>query len=357
MSTGKASILTLVFSLALTTAISVDFCDAREGAWQIGPRTLPPPDGASDVMRDLLLNSPAPDGDAARKIVPQTVEQWKAFTKERDAKAAAGAEALAEALSISIQQEEVDGVNVYRVTPAEIDPKHKDHLFVYLHGGAYVLNAGKAGTIEAVLIASRAKLPVLAVDYRMPPDHPAPAAIEDVVAVWKHLLKDRPPTSLALGGTSAGGGLTLASVHRFKDLDLDLPGALYIGTPGADVNKIGDSRFINDGIDRLLVTWDAGGSQGMLMYAGDYDLKHPYVSPVYGDFSGFPPSYLISGTRDLMLSDTIRVHRKLRSADVVADLHVYEGLAHGDYAAVPNSPESHEHYAELNAFLLEHLRR
>ena len=149
----------------------------------------------------------------------------------------------------------------------------------------------------------------------------------------------------------------MASVHRFKELDLDLPGALYVGTPGADVNKIGDSRYINDGIDRLLVTWDAGGAQGMLMYAGDYDLKHPYVSPVYGDFKDFPPSYLISGTRDLMLSDTVRVHRKLRSASVVADLHVYEGLSHGDYIAVPNSPESHEHYAELNAFLLKHLKR
>jgi acetyl esterase/lipase len=198
-------------------------------------------------------------------------------------------------------------------------------------------------------------MPVISIDYRMPPKHPAPAAIEDVVVVWKELLRDRSPASMAMGGTSAGGGLTLASVHRFKELGLDLPGALYLGTPGADVDKIGDSRFINEGIDRLLVSWDGAPWDALSMYAGEYDHKHPYVSPVYGDFEGYPPTYLISGTRDLMLSDTVRVHRRLRRAGVEADLHIYEGQSHGDYIAMWNAPESAEHYAELNAFLLRHL--
>jgi acetyl esterase/lipase len=307
-------------------------------------------------MRESLLKTPAPDVEAARKSVPQTVDQWEALISERDAKAATGARALARELSVAVEHGRIDEVDVYRVTPAEIDPKHKGHLFIYLHGGAYLFNGGEAGTAEAVLIAARAQMPVLSVDYRMPPKHPAPAGINDVVAVWKHLLKDRPATSLALGGTSAGGGLTMASVHRLMELDLDLPGALYLGTPGVDVNMVGDSRHINEGIDRLLVSWDAGGSQGMSMYAAHYDHKHPYVSPIYGDVDGFPPSYLISGTRDLMLSDAVRTHRKLRAAGVDADLHVYEGQSHGDYAAVLNSPESHEHYAELNAFLLKHLQ-
>jgi acetyl esterase/lipase len=93
------------------------------------------------------------------------------------------------------------------------------------------------------------------------------------------------------------------------------------------------------------------------MYAGKFNLKHPYVSPIYGDFSGFPPCYFISGTRDLLLSDTVRAHRKLRRVGVEADLHIYEGQSHGDYLAVLNSPESHEHFAELNAFLLKHLKK
>jgi acetyl esterase/lipase len=119
----------------------------------------------------------------------------------------------------------------------------------------------------------------------------------------------------------------------------------------------GDSRFLNEGVDRLLVSWKHIPHDAGAMYAGKFDLKHPYVSPIYGDFSDFPPSYLISGTRDLMLSDTVRVHRKLRRAGVEADLHIYEGQSHGDYIAVWNAPESEEHYAELNAFLLKHLKR
>jgi acetyl esterase/lipase len=356
MDRRQARVSTLVVSLGLVAAAPIE-SSAQYDTWQIGPRELPIPVDVSDVMRESFLNTSAPDVKAAKEFVPKTREQWEALIVERDANAAAGARVLARALSTAVEQERIDGVNVYRVTPAIIDPKHKEHLLVYLHGGAYLFNGGEAGTIEAILIAARSQMSVLSIDYRMPPEHPAPAGINDVVTVWKHLLKKRPATSLALGGTSAGGGLTLASVHRLKELDLDLPGALYLGTPGADVNKVGDSRYINEGIDRLLVSWEAGGSQGMSMYAGSYDHKHPYVSPVYGSFEGFPPSYLISGTRDFMLSDTVRVHRKLRAAGVDADLHVYEGQSHGDYAAVADSPESHEHYVELNTFLLKHLGR
>jgi acetyl esterase/lipase len=247
-------------------------------------------------------------------------------------------------------------VNVYRVRPAEIAAEHKAHLFVHLHGGAYVLNGGEAGTTEAVLIAARLKIPVISIDYRMPPKHPAPTGINDVAAVWEHLLKERSPASMAMGGTSAGAGLTMGSVYRFKDLKLPLPAALLLGTPPADVAKVGDSRYINEGVDRGLVVWDGLIHEALKMYAGKYDHNHPYVSPAYGNVTGFPPSYLISGTRDLMLSDTVRLHRKLRRAGVQADLHVYEGQSHGDYLMVLDAPESHEHFAELNAFLLKHLK-
>ena len=94
----------------------------------------------------------------------------------------------------------------------------------------------------------------------------------------------------------------------------------------------------------------------MSLYAAGHSYEDPHLSPIYGDFSGFTPSYLISGTRDLMLSDTVRVHRKLRRAGVVADLHVYEGMAHAEYAALVGTPELTEHYAELDRFLRRHLQ-
>ena len=92
------------------------------------------------------------------------------------------------------------------------------------------------------------------------------------------------------------------------------------------------------------------------LYADGYDLKDPLISPLYGDFDGFPPTYLVTGTRDMFLSDTARSHRKLRAAGVVADLHVYEGFSHAEYLMVPTSPESREVFTELGAFLQHQLQ-
>ena len=341
----------LLASIAMLQSVQ-----AQESTWTIGPRTLPTSVDVSDVFRESLQATPQPDVESAKKLVPETTEQWMAFIRAADEPTAAAARKLAQALSVKVQHDTIAGVNVYRVTPPEISPEHKNHLFFHVHGGAYILNGGEAGTFEAVLIASQLNMPVVSIDYRMPPSHPAPTAMEDVVAVWKMLLSERSPALMAMGGTSGGAGLTMSSVQRFKELGLALPQALLLGTPGADAGKIGDTRYINEGIDTSLGSWDGIVDQALRMYAANYDLTHPHVSPIYGDFGGFPPSYLISGTRDLMLSDTVRVHRKLRRAGVEADLHVYEGQSHADYLKVFNAPESSEHFAELNAFLLKHLQ-
>jgi acetyl esterase/lipase len=162
----------------------------------------------------------------------------------------------------------------------------------------------------------------------MPPGHPAPAATEDVTAVWKELLKERSPASMVMGGTSAGWNITLSSVHRFKDVGLPVPAAIYVGTSSVDVKMTGDSRFLNEGVDRLLVSRKYLPDDAGVLYAGELGQKHPYVSPIYGDFSGFPPAYVIAGTRDLMLSEAVRAHRTLLRAGVDAELHVYEGHSH-----------------------------
>ena len=199
------------------------------------------------------------------------------------------------------------------------------------------------------------KIPVISIDYRMPPKYPVPAASDDVNAVWKELLKKYPPTSVIMGGTSAGGNITLSSVHRFKDLGLPLPGALYVGTPAVDVDMTGDSRFINEGVDRLLVTWKPLPQDAGAMYAGELGKSIHTYSPIYGDFTGFPPSYIVAETRDLMLSDAVRAHRALRRAGVEAELHIYEGFSRGDYLVIWNAPESEEYFAELNRFTIKNL--
>lgn len=347
-----AAALFIAFIVFLTWSLPAV---AQEEGWKIGPRILPPSADASDVFRAYLLKSPAPDVEGAKGDVFETAEEWKAWIRPRDEATADVARKLATALTVTIKHDTITGVNVYHVTPPEIDAEHKRHLFVHVHGGAYVLNGGEAGTLEAVLIASHLKIPVLSIDYRMPPSHPAPAAMKDVITVWKKLLEDRSADAMAMGGTSAGAGLTMSAVQRMIELKIELPQALFLGTPGADVTKTGDSRYINEGIDQSLVAWDGVPHEALKLYAGKYDHKHPHVSPVYGNFEGFPSSYLISGTRDLMLSDTVRTHRSLRRAGVEAELHVYEGQSHAEYVKVMDAPESAEHFAELNRFLLKHL--
>jgi len=354
----RTTLMRIIFlAIVVTFTAGVPEVKAQEDAWKIGPRTVPASVDVSDVVRESLLKTTTPDVAAAKGLVFTTAKEWKAWAEEGNVPSAAAARALAEALSITIQEDKIAGVNVHHLTPAETAKEHKKHLFVYIHGGAWVRNEGVAGTLEAVLIAAHLKMPVISIDYRMPPKHPAPAAIDDVVAVWKELLKKRSPASMTMGGTSGGANITLASIHRLRDLQLDFPGALYLGTPCVDIDMIGDSRFINEGIDRNLGSWEGVPIEAGVMYAGDYDHKHPYISPIYGDFENFPPTYLITGTRDLLLSDSVRAHRKLRRAGVEADLHIYEGQAHGDYIALWNAPESAEHYAELNAFMLKHLSR
>ena len=348
VATTAALAAMLLFGAASTS-------EAQDGARSIDARTVPVPAAASQALRESIA-APVPvpvsaDGGG----LPETDDEWAAFAAAADAAAGQGVDAAAEQLGLTLERGEVEGVAVHRVTPNDVDPAHADHLFLYVHGGGYVFGGGDASVQEALFIASRARIPVLSIDYRMPPAHPFPAAVEDVVTVYRHVLAQRPARSLALGGTSAGGGLTLAAVHRFLALGLDVPGALYAGTPWADLTKTSDTLFTNEAVDRVLLTYDGLLRAAAELYADGHDLKDPLISPVYGDFAGFPPTYLVTGTRDMLLSDTARTHRKLRAAGAVADLNVYEGVSHADYLLVPDSPESQEVYAELNAFLLRHM--
>jgi acetyl esterase/lipase len=255
-----------------------------------------------------------------------------------------------------VEADEVDGVTVFRVTPDKPAAEHSGNLFLHLHGGGYVLGGGNSSVTEAAAAAGIIGIAALSIDYRMPPDHPFPAAVDDVVAVYRHLLEKRGAKSIAIGGTSAGAGLAMAAVHKFIALGLETPGAIFAGTPWADLTKTGDTLYTHEGLDRVLVAYDGLVEAMAALYADGHDLKDPLISPIYGSFDGFPPTYLVTGTRDMFLSDTARSHRKLRAAGVVADLNVYEGFSHAEYLMVPTSPESREVFTEMGSFLAQHLQ-
>ena len=348
---GAVGMLAVIAGFLFGATVSAD-----EPTWNIGPRILPAPSAVSETLRVSIEKTPQPDVAAHIQATTfETRKQWTAFIQAMNAKKEPLIEALIEGYKVTIKKDTVAGVTVRTVTPAVVAPSHRDRLFLHIHGGAYVLNAGRAGVVEAILIAHRARIKVLSIDYRMPPEHPFPAAIDDVVAVYRRLLKDRPARSMAMGGSSAGGGLALAAIHKLIELKLAIPGALFAGTPWSDLTGTGDSYITNEGIDRILVTNNGALAGAARLYAGSHDMRSPLISPVYGDFKGFPPTYLVTGTRDLFLSNTVRTHRKLKTAGVVADLNVYEGMSHGEYGFVMDAPESHQAYGELGAFLVKYL--
>lgn len=328
---------------------------AQEG-WELAERFLPVPSAASKPLRELVGTGIASKEEAVART-PKSEEEWRALIAARSASGKVSLPQLGQQLNAIITRDTVAGVPVHRVQPGTLAASSSARLFVYLHGGAYVFGGGDAAVLEGAMISAMTGLPALSVDYRMPPDHPSPAAVEDVVAVYRVLLKTHDAKAIAMGGTSAGGGLALSAVQAIVRAGLPVPGALYLGTPWADLSKTSDSLYTNEGIDRVLVTYDGLLEAAGKLYAGGKSLKDPAVSPVYGSFSGFPPSYLVTGTRDMFLSDTARVHRKLREAGVYADLHVFEGLSHAEYARLMGAPEWEQTYSGLAQFLQIHLSK
>jgi len=208
-----------------------------------------------------------------------------------------------------------------------------------------------------ILMAAFAGFKVISVDYRMPPDDPFPAALDDAVTVYREVLKTTPPENVAIFGTSAGGSLTLTTLLRAKMEGLPMPAAIAPATPTVDLTKTGDTLFTNAMVDNVLLTQDGFIRATALLYANGRDLKDPLLSPIYGDVTGFPPTILTSGTRDLYLSNTVRMHRKLRAAGVEAVLQVWEGQSHTQYMADPTAPETKEYHDEVALFLAKHLGR
>jgi epsilon-lactone hydrolase len=312
----------------------------------IPQRALPTPSTVSPQMQKAI--APAWTGDTTTQVL--TREQWKASVREDNESEAKRADALLEKFHVTMEATTMGGVPVYVVRPATIAPENHGRLLVHVHGGGYVAFAGKAATPEAILMAYYGQIEVVSVDYRMPPDFPFPAAVDDAVAVWKAVLHDHAPGRVGLFGTSAGGGLTLATVLKLKELGLPLPGALMAGTPWSDLTETGDSYFVNQFVDNVLGTYRGGLEADAKVYAGKHDLKEPLLSPIYGDVSRFPPTLLISGTRDLFLSNTVRMHQKLLQSGVHAELLVFEGQSHAQYLIITNAPESADAWREVAAF-------
>ena len=316
-------------------------------------RTLPVPTDVSPQVQAMLAQPIRPDFN----ITPKTADQWVALQQRWANTVGAGVPAQAERLHVKVEKSEMGGVTVYTVTPEQVAPENRNRLLIHLHSGCYVLGGGIAAASEAVFMAGLGHYKVISVDYRMPPVAYFPAALDDAVMVWREALKTHSARSMAVFGSSAGGSLTLEMVLRLKQLGLSLPAAIAPGSPMSDLTGVGDSFTTNAMVDNVLVSREGMCDAAAQFYAHGHDLKDPLLSPVYGDLHGFPPAILTTGTRDLLLSNTVRVHRELKDSGVEAELNVFEAMAHGNYARDVTAPETQQAFGDIAKFFDKHLSK
>lgn len=326
--------------------------NAKPGLRHVPERDIPTPTQGVSPQEQAIISGPYLP---FFNMHPKNTNEWKELVAKASIDSIAELPALKKKFGVTVTPTTIGGVRAFIVAPIAIPEKNKNRLLIHLHGGGYVLGQGEAGLREAVLMAGFGGFKIISIDYRMPPDYPYPSALDDAIAVWKEAVKMADPKNMGVFGASTGGGLTLAMILRAKDENLPLPAAIAPSTPWADLSDIGDSYKTNEWIDNVLVTWNGWLGDAAKLYAGNHKMNEPYLSPIYGDFQGFPPAILTSGTRDLFLSNTVRTHRKLRRAGVEADLNIYEGQSHNQFDDDPDAPETKEAITDIANFFDKHL--
>jgi acetyl esterase/lipase len=313
-------------------SITVD----RDGTVHLGARTIPVPTTVSPEARKYLATPPWSDS-----APPPNVPLWELHTTF-DSMFKMLAEMAPSAYPVEVEEQRVAGVRTDLVSPTAVGEGKQERVLINLHGGGFVLGSPPA-LAEAIPIANLTKTPVIVVDYRLAPEHPFPAALDDIVAVYKELLKRYRPNNIGVFGSSAGAILTAEAAVRFRQLGLGQPAALGIFSGSGDLSDCGESMAMYTLFGfwgELLRPFDDPASE-FNAYLGSHDPRDPVVSPIYGDLMGFPPTLLMTGTRDFLLSPTTIFHRALRRSGVEAELIVFEAMPHCHWLAV-HLPESKE---------------
>lgn len=312
---------------------------------RIPAREVMPPQTISPAARRNLSTGagnprmnwpPASDKDAWRRHVANVDPVREAlFTT------------MLEGVKSPIETTHIAGVLCYDCVPEEHDAA-SGPVYLFVHGGAFVAGGGVFAKAVGGRAADMLGVRVVSVDYRMPPEDPFPAAPLDCLAVYKALIETIDPARIVIGGASAGGNIAASTTLMIRDQGLPLPAGTVLLTPEVDLTESGDTFVTNAELDVIL---KGGLPDCNAIYADGHDLTDPYLSPLFADYAkGFPPTLVQSGTRDLFLSNSVLIHRKLRDAGIDAELHVWEAMPHGGFL-LGDVPENAEIQVEVARFI------
>lgn len=226
----------------------------------------------------------------------------------------------------------VGGVNVVEVTVDGIDSAN---VILYFHGGVYVIGSADSSAPLVADLARRTNAKVISVDYRLAPENPYPAAVEDATAAYDGLLSlGMDPSNIAISGESAGGGLTAAVLLTLRDAGMPMPSSAFVMSPWADLTLSGNTIVDRQDVDPIL------RGEALSLRVGDYvasgNSSDPFISPVFADLRGLPPLLIQAGSHEILLSDAVRLVERAANDDVEVTLDVVPGVPHvfQAYAAV-----------------------
>lgn len=302
------------------------------------PTTVSPE--AQQWLKQIEHESPQPHDLAEQR---KGTDAWRKFDSEEARKK----------FPAKITETTTAGVRTDIIEPLEMPATNKNKVLINLHGGGFITDSGSL--IEGIPIANLAKVKVVSVYYRLAPENPFPAAVDDVVAVYKELLKTYKPRNIGIFGTSAGAILTAEVAVKLKQSGLPLPGALGFFSGLADFSRTADSQqlFALNGFSGSIAPQDPNTGHDD-PYVGKTDRRDPVLSPLFADLHGFPPTLLVTGTRDALLSNTAIFHLALLRAGVDARLLVYEAMPHAFWYHF-DLPETQEALEAMAKFFDEHI--
>ena len=225
-----------------------------------------------------------------------------------------------------------------------------DAVLLYLHGGGYCIGSINTHRGMAARLAQACRARALNLDYRLAPEHPHPAAVDDAVAAYRWLL-DRgvAPAQIVLGGDSAGGGLVMATLLALRDAGHPLPVAGFCLSPWVDLECSGETMTTKADVDPMV--GKDGLTEMAAAYAGDHELRHPLVSPLHADLSGLPPLLIQVGTAETLLDDAVRLADRARNAGMDVRLEAWDDLVHVFQAFAPMVPEAVEAIDGIGRFV------
>jgi epsilon-lactone hydrolase len=327
--------------LTLLAAAGTSFADepTSTNLRSFVPGTISPE--ARAIYEKLL---PLAAAHRAEAKIPGTPAEFAALHDADIARTEAGTLASLKARNIAVREMQLGGVNVVESTPPQY--RDDDTILLHVHGGGFVLGSAKSSLGGDALMALATGKRILSIDYTVAPRGDWRIVTDQVVAVYKAVLaKGHSAKSIGMFGDSAGGTIVSASVLKVRDQGLPMPGALVLLSPCVDLNLNGDTETTLRDADPAL---DFALNKAFLAaYAAPADTTNPYASPIYGDFKkGYPPVLIQAGTKELVLSDAVRLYQALKTAGGVAELDVYEGMSHVFQAYMTGTPEQRAAYAE-----------